>query len=66
MIKQEKGHLLEKNKEFNEEIVATKKELSLLMQTNSEKIRKINDLLQQVSAQITSANQSIDKDWHFT
>ena len=44
MIKQEKGHLLEKNKEFNEEIVATKKELSLLMQTNSEKIRKINDL----------------------
>jgi chromosome segregation protein len=44
MIKQEKNHLLEKNKEFNDEIVATKKELSLLMQTNSEKIKKINDL----------------------
>ena len=44
MVKQEKNHLLEKNKEFNEEIIATKKELSLLTQTNSEKIKKINDL----------------------
>jgi PAS domain S-box-containing protein len=44
MVKQEKNHLAEKNKEFNDEIVATKKELALLMHTNSEKIKKINDL----------------------
>ena len=44
MVKQEKVHLVEKNKEFNEEIISTKKELALLMQTNSEKIKKINDL----------------------
>lgn len=44
MIKQEKNLLAEKNKEANEEIVATKKELALLMKTNAEKIKKINDL----------------------
>lgn len=44
MIKQEKNTLREKNREANNEIVATKKELALLMKTNAEKIKKINDL----------------------
>ena len=44
MIKQEKNVLAQKNREANEEIAATKKELALLMKTNAEKIKKINDL----------------------
>ena len=44
MIKQEKNLLAEKNREANEEIEATKKELALLMKTNAEKMKKINDL----------------------
>lgn len=44
MIKQEKNLLAQKNREANEEIIATKKELALLMKTNAEKIKKINDL----------------------
>jgi PAS domain S-box-containing protein len=44
MIKQEKNLLAEKNREANDEIVATKKELVLLMKTNAEKVKKINDL----------------------
>jgi CheY-like chemotaxis protein len=44
MIKQEKNLIAEKYKEANEEIVATKKELALLMKTNEEKIKKIYDL----------------------
>lgn len=44
MIKQEKNLLAEKNREANEEIAATKKELALLMKTNAEKMKKINDL----------------------
>ena len=44
MIKQEKNSLAEKNREANEEIAATKKELALLMKTNAEKMKKINDL----------------------
>ena len=44
MIKQERNILAEKNRESSDEISATKKELSLLMKTNEEKIRKINDL----------------------
>ncbi|MDD2894634.1 MAG: response regulator [Aliarcobacter sp.] len=44
MIKQEKNVLAEKNREANNEIVATKKELALLMKTNAEKVKKINDL----------------------
>jgi PAS domain S-box-containing protein len=44
MIKQEKNLLAEKNREANDEIVATKKELILLMKTNAEKVKKINDL----------------------
>ena len=35
---------LEKNKEANIEIAATKKELDLLTKTNGEKIKRINDL----------------------
>lgn len=44
MIKQEKNVLAQKNREANEEIAATKKELALLMKTNAEKVKKINDL----------------------
>jgi len=44
MIKQEKITLAEKNREANDEIAATKKELALLMKTNAEKVKKINDL----------------------
>ncbi len=44
MIKQEKNVLAEKNREANNEIIATKKELALLMKTNAEKVKKINDL----------------------
>jgi PAS domain S-box-containing protein len=44
MIKQEKNLLAEKNREANDEIVATKKELIILMKTNAEKVKKINDL----------------------
>ena len=44
MIKQEKNALAEKYREANDEIVATKKELALLMKTNAEKNKKIHDL----------------------
>lgn len=44
MVKQEKNLLAEKNREAMNEIAATKKELDLLMKTNAEKIKKINDL----------------------
>jgi PAS domain S-box-containing protein len=44
MIKQEKNLLAEKFRDANDEIIATKKELSLLMKTNEEKIKKIYDL----------------------
>ena len=44
ILKQEKKILLEKNKEANIEIAATKKELDLLTKTNGEKIKRINDL----------------------
>jgi CheY-like chemotaxis protein len=44
IVKQEKNVLAEKNREAMNEIAATKKELDLLMKTNAEKIKKINDL----------------------
>jgi methyl-accepting chemotaxis protein len=44
IVKQEKNLLAEKNREAMNEIAATKKELDLLMKTNAEKIKKINDL----------------------
>ena len=44
MIKQEKNLIAEKYREANDEIIATKKELGLLMKTNDEKMKKINDL----------------------
>ena len=44
MIKQEKNSLAAKNTEAKAEIAATKKELALLMKTNAEKMKKINDL----------------------
>ena len=44
IVKQEKNILAEKNREAMNEIAATKKELDLLMKTNAEKIKKINDL----------------------
>ncbi|QKF66678.1 PAS sensor-containing response regulator [Arcobacter venerupis] len=44
MIKQEKNLLAEKFRDANGEIIATKKELALLMKTNEEKIKKIYDL----------------------
>ncbi len=44
MIKQEKNQLAEKYREANDEVIATKKELGLLMKTNDEKMKKINDL----------------------
>ena len=44
IVKQEKNMLAEKNREAMNEIAATKKELDLLMKTNAEKIKKINDL----------------------
>ena len=44
MVKQEKNLLAEKNREAMNEIAATKKELDLLMKTNAEKLKKINDL----------------------
>lgn len=44
MIKQEKNLLAEKFRDANDEVIATKKELSLLMKTNEEKIKKIYDL----------------------
>jgi PAS domain S-box-containing protein len=43
-IKQEKNVLVKKNKEAEEEIEATKKELRLIMETNEQKIKRINDL----------------------
>lgn len=43
-MKQEKIVLLEKNKEAKNEIEATKKELRLLMETNEQKNKRINDL----------------------
>ena len=44
MIKQEKNLLAEKNKEANEEIVATKKELALLTKIGEQKNKRIDDL----------------------
>lgn len=44
MIKQEKNLIAEKYREANDEVIATKKELGLLMKTNDEKMKKINDL----------------------
>lgn len=43
-LKQEVNSLLEKNKNANLEIEATKKELSLLMKSNEDKMKVINDL----------------------
>jgi CheY-like chemotaxis protein len=44
IVRQERNIFAEKNREANDEIVATKKELVLLMKTNDEKMKKINDL----------------------
>lgn len=44
MAKQDKNIIAEKYREAANEIIATKKELALLMKTNEEKIKKINDL----------------------
>lgn len=43
-VKQEKNVLIKKNKEAEEEIEATKKELRLIMETNEQKIKRIDDL----------------------
>ena len=43
-MKQEKNRLIEKNKESQEEIEATKKELKLIMETNEQKIKRIDNL----------------------
>jgi hypothetical protein len=44
IVRQERNIFAEKNREASDEIVATKKELVLLMKTNDEKMKKINDL----------------------
>ena len=44
IVRQERNLFAEKNREASDEIVATKKELTLLMKTNDEKMKKINDL----------------------
>jgi CheY-like chemotaxis protein len=44
IVRQERNIFAEKNREANDEIIATKKELVLLMKTNDEKMKKINDL----------------------
>ena len=43
-LRQENEKLKERNEASQEEIVATKKELGLLMETNNSKNRRINDL----------------------
>lgn len=44
IVRQEKNHFAEKYREVNEETLAMKKELVLLMKTNDEKMKKIHDL----------------------
>jgi CheY-like chemotaxis protein len=43
-LRQENAKLKEKNEASQEEVIATKKELTLLMETNNSKNRRINDL----------------------
>ena len=44
IVRQERNHFAEKYREINEEALAMKKELELLMKTNDEKMKKIHDL----------------------